>query len=140
MTTTNDATGGVVLLDVLAGEGDFDRSLLERLGHPVVACAGPEVTQLCPLLGGEGCPKFENAHGIVFELDLDRPQHRAIVERYVALARVDVPIRVVVRPDQQARYAALLTTVQVWDHEPTVADLDGFAAQVEAADRSEVRS
>ena len=136
MTTNTDDTGGVVLLDVLAGEGDFDRSILERLGHPVLTCAGPEVTELCPLLGGEGCPKFENAHGIVFELDLDRPQHRAIVERYHELARDDVPIRVVVRRDQQQRFAELLTAVQVWDHEPTVADLDGFAAQVEAADRS----
>ena len=136
MTTATDESGGVVLLDVLAGEGEFDRSILERLGHPVLTCAGPQVQELCPLLGGEGCPKFERAHGIVFELDLDRPQHRAIVERYRELARDDVPIRVVVRPDQQLRHAELLATVQVWDHDPTVADLDGFAAQVEAADRS----
>ena len=134
MSTTTDM-GGVVLLDVLAGQGGFDRSILERLGHPVVTCAGPEVTALCPLLGGEGCPKFEQAHGIVFELDLDRPQHRAIVDRYRKLARDDVPIRVVVSPDQQRRFADLLSAVQVWDHEPTVADLDGFAAQVEATDR-----
>lgn len=135
MTTPTQGTGGVVLLDVLAGEGDFDRSILERLGHPVVTCGGPEANTLCPLLGGEGCTKFEEAHGIVFELDLDRPQHRAIVERYRRLAREDMPIRVVVAPDQQRRYAELLDTVQVWDHQPTVADLDGFAAQVEAADR-----
>ena len=136
MTKSTDMSGGVVLLDVLAAEGDFDRSILERLGHPVVTCAGPEVKTLCPLLGGEGCPKFDEAHGIVFELDLDRPQHRAIVDRYSRLARDDMPIRVVVRPDQQRRYADLLATVQVWDHEPTVADLDGFAAQVEATDRA----
>lgn len=138
MTTNSDVTGSVVLLDVLAGEGDFDRSILERLGHRVVTCSGPEVKTLCPLLGGEGCPKFEQAHGIVFELDLDRPQHRAIVHRYRQLARDDVPIRVVVRPEQQRRYAHLLDTVQVWDHAPSVADLDGFAAQVEASDRSSV--
>jgi hypothetical protein len=136
MTAPTDTTGGVVLLDVLAAEGDFDKSILERLGHPVVTCVGPEVNTLCPLLGGEGCPKFDQAHGIVFELDLDRPQHRAIVDRYRRLARDDMPIRVVVRPDQQRRYADLLATVQVWDHEPTVADLDGFAAQVEATDRA----
>jgi hypothetical protein len=136
MTQTTDATGGVVLLDVLAGEGDFDRSILERLGHPVLICAGPEVDRLCPILGGEACPMFDQAHGIVFELDLDHPQHRAIVERYRQLARDDLAIRVVVRPDQQRCYADLLATVQVWDHAPTVADLDGFAAQVEAADRT----
>lgn len=135
MTTSTDVPGGVVLLDVLAGEGAFDASILERLGHPVVTCAGPDVKTLCPLLGGDGCPKFDQAHGIVFELDLDRPQRRAVVDRYRRLAREDLPIRVVVRPDQQRRYADLLATVQVWDHSPTVADLDGFAAQVEAADR-----
>ena len=128
-------TGGVVLLDVLADEGEFDRSILERLGHPVTVCGGPDVNALCPLLGGEGCPKFDEAHGIVFELDLDQSQHRAIVERYRELGRPDLPIRVVVRPEQQLRYASLLSQVQVWDHSPTVADLDGFAAQVEAADR-----
>ena len=128
-------TGGVVLLDVFDGGGEFDRSILERLGHPVVTCAGPDVKQLCPLLGGDGCPKFAQADGIVFELDLDRPQHRAIVERYHQLSRDDMPIRVVVRPDQKERFTSLLADLQVWDHEPTVADLDGFASQVEAADR-----
>jgi hypothetical protein len=135
MSTSTDTPGGLVLLDVLAGDGEFDQKTLARLGHPVLTCSGPEVNALCPLLGGTGCPKFDQAHGIVFELDLDRAQHRAILERYRQLAREDLPIRVVVRPDQRVRYADLLATVQVWDHQPTVADLDGFAAQVEAADR-----
>ena len=128
-------TSGIVLLDVEPGAGEFDRSIIERLGHPVEVCNGPESGLLCPLLGGTGCPKFDEAHGIVFELDLDRPQHRAIVQRYRELGRPDMPIRVVVRREQQQRYAALLRDVEVWDHEPTVADLDGFAAEVEAADR-----
>ncbi len=135
MNATVGMPGGVVLLDVLDGEGEFDRSMLERMGHPVVTCGGPEATALCPLLGGEGCEKFEEAHGIVFELDLDRAQHRAIVERYRELSRPDLPMRVVVRPDQRQHYASLLEQVQVWDHAPTIAELDGFAAQVEAADR-----
>lgn len=131
-----EGSGGVVLLDVAEGAGDFDRTMLERMGHPVITCAGPDVKSLCPLLGGSGCDKFEAAHGVVFELDLDRPQHRAIVERYRELGRKDMPIRVVARRDQQARYADLLSTVEVWDHVPSVADLDGFAAELEAADRS----
>ncbi len=32
------------------------------------------------------------------------------------------------------KYRDLLAGVQVWTREPTVSDLDGFAAQVEAAD------
>jgi hypothetical protein len=130
-----DRYDGVVLLDVGPGENEtFDAEFLERLGHPVVICHGPDVGSLCPLLGGTGCPKYDSAHGIVFELDLDRPQHRAIVERYRALGRPDLPIRVVVRGDQAERYAELLQDVEVWSHYPDVADLDGFAAEVEAAD------
>lgn len=127
-------TNGVVLLDVEPGEeGEFDRSILERMGHPVIVCHGPEVKHLCPLLGGEGCAKFEGAHGVVFELDLDRAQHRAIVRRYRELARPEIPIRVVVRGDQAERYRDFLRDFEVWTHQPTVADLDGFAAEVEAA-------
>lgn len=127
---------GVVLVDVTPGEGEaFDTSFLQRTGHPVMVCHGPAVRDLCPLLGGTGCPKFDAAHGIVFELDLDRQQHRAIVDRYRALSRPDLPIRVVVRGDQAERYRDLLAQVEVWTHEPNAADLDGFAAQVEAADR-----
>jgi len=126
-------SGGVILLDVAAGGGTFDRSMLERLGHPVTVCNGPE-GKLCPLLGGEGCDMFEQAHGIVFELDLDTDQHRAVVQRYRDLAP-DLPIRVVVTPAQAERYADLLEAVEVWGHDPNVADLDGFACEVEAADR-----
>ena len=132
-----ESAASVVLLDVEPGAGEFDRDILERIGHPVTVCNGPAVKSLCPLLGGEGCPKFEHAHGIVFALDLDRPQHRAILDRYRGVSRDDMPIRVVVTPEQAGRYAALLSRVQVWTHEPTVADLDGFAAQVEAVDRFE---
>jgi hypothetical protein len=126
---------GVILLDVSPGDAEaFDVSFLERNGHPVLVCHGPG-TKLCPLLGGEGCSKFDAAHGIVFQLDLDRPQHRDIVRRYRALTRPDLPIRVVVGPGQAEHYRDLLSEVEVWTHEPSVAELDGFASSVEAADR-----
>jgi hypothetical protein len=127
---------GWVLLDAEPGDdADFDRRLLERFDHPVEVCQGPEEGALCPLLGGSGCEKFDKAHGVVFKLDLDRPQHRAIVDRYRELAAEDMPIRVLCTPEQAARYADVLAGVEVWEHEPTVADLDGFAAEVEAFDR-----
>lgn len=107
--------------------------MLERLEHPVTVCNGPG-SKLCPLLGGEGCDKFDRVHGIVFELDLDTAQHRAIVRRCRDLAP-DLPIRVVVTPAQAERYAGLLEEVEVWGHDPNVADLDGFACEVEAGDR-----
>ena len=126
---------GIVLLDVSPGSaGDFDRDILERMGHPVIVCHGPG-DRLCPLLGGHGCPKFEQAHGIVFKLDLGQAQHRAILARYQQLARPDTPIRVLVDPEDAERFGHLLDGVETWIHEPNVADLDGFASEVEAADR-----
>ena len=128
--------GGAILLDVTPGfEEEFDSDILDRLGHPVIVCHGPEPGRLCPLLGGEGCGKFERAHGIVFMLDLERPQHREILARYRRLARPDLPIRAYARPEQAVRFADLLADIEVWTHLPTVADLDGMAAEVEAADR-----
>jgi len=127
--------GGVVLLDTgSAPDEAFDASFLERNGHPVVACHGPGPAGTCPLLGEEGCEMFGRAHGVVFQLDLDNPQHRAILERYRDL-RPDLPIRVVARDDQVNRFGELLAGFEVLVHDPTAADLDGFAAEIEAADR-----
>jgi len=127
---------GVVLLDVSPGASEaFERSFLERVGHPALVCHGPHEGTLCPLLAGKGCADFQAAHGIVFELDLDRPQHRAIVKRYREHGREGLPIRVVATAEQAERYRELLAGTEVWTHQPTAADLDAFAAEVEATDR-----
>lgn len=130
------STGGLIILDVATGDPnlEWDRSILEGMEHPVAVCHGPEMKHLCPLLAGLGCDMFENAHGVVFKLDLQRSQHRAILRLYREL-RPEVTVCAVVSPEQAERFAALLEDVQTWTHEPTVADLDGFAAQVEALDR-----
>jgi hypothetical protein len=126
----------MILVDVAEGEGArFDRAFLEDNGHPVVVCHGPGEGTTCPLLAGAGCQSVADAHGIVFILDLDKPQHVQILDRYRDVVRPDVPIKAVVRPGQRERYAGVLDRVEVWEHEPTAADLDGFAAEVEAADR-----
>lgn len=128
---------GTVLLDVPPGAaGEFDRATLERMGHPVLLCHGPESGVPCPLLRGAGCPMFEQAHGIVFKFDLSLDEHRAILRRYRQLARPDMPIRAMVSAADAERYAELLRDVELWPHEPCVAELDGFAAEVEAADRT----
>jgi hypothetical protein len=131
-----EAAQSLILLDVAAGAGEFDREMLERFGHAVRVCHGPDHNTLCPLLEGKGCADFEGAHGVMFELDLDRAQHRMIVRRYRDLARADVPIRVIVTAEQAERYADELEGIEVLTHSPTVADLDGFAAEVEATDRT----
>jgi hypothetical protein len=127
---------GVVLLDTTSPHDEaFDVSFLERNDHPVVVCHGPEADAGCPLVGGHGCEMFERAHGIVFQLDLDEPENRAILEKYRQL-NAEIPIRVVVRPAQLERYRELLSRFEILVREPSAADLDGFAAEVEAADRS----
>jgi hypothetical protein len=127
---------GMILIDVAPGEAaNFDQRFLERNGHPVVMCHGPDHGTLCPILTDAGCQWVSDAHGIVFVLDLDRPQHRAILSRYRDMVRDDVPIRAVVHPGQRERFASLLGRVEVWEHATTAADLDGFAAEVEAAER-----
>jgi len=135
MKVTTETAKGPILLDApLCDDTGFDISFLERNQHPVIVCHGPEPEKLCPLLAEGACAKYEAARGVIFELDLDRPQHRAILHRYRSLGPA-IPIRVVVRPDQVERYRDELADVEVWTHTPTAADLDGFAAEVEAADR-----
>jgi hypothetical protein len=129
------AKKSLILVDIPEG-GTAEVSFLEGEGHSAVICHGPGETT-CPLLTGQECLLAEKAHGILFHLDLDRPQHRTILERYKEVLREDVPIRVVTTSDQARQYASLLAGVQVWTHEPGAGDLDGFVAQVEAADRFE---
>ncbi len=123
-----------VLFDIPAGETPVDRRFLEQLGHPVEVCHGPG-DGVCPLVQGQGCPLAERAHGIVFELDLDNPKHRAILRKYKSHLPDDTPIRVTVRPGQDEKYADLLQGLRVWPHIPVAGDLDALAAEVEAADR-----
>ena len=109
-------------------------SFLERIDHPVELCHGPASGFICPILAGEGCEKVAQANGVIFHLDLDRAQHRDILEEYRATLSDDIPMRVVVQPGQDEKYAELLSGFHVWDHDPSVAELDGFAALVEAGD------
>lgn len=131
---------GAILIDVSAKESvSFETNFLEGLGHPVLICHGPPHAELCPILAraslGRVCDKLPDAHGVIFELDLDRPQHRAILCRYQEILPEDVPIRAVLKEGQAEKYRDILGGVSVWEHTPTAADLDGFAAEVEAYDR-----
>ncbi len=128
-----DAEG--LILDVTPADGDFDRDFLEKLGHPVLVCHGPEMGHLCPILK-DGCEMVNSAHGIVFQLDLERAQHRAILKRYQEVVSDDIPIVAVVREGQRSKYGELLSGIHIWETEPTASELDGLAAEVEAADWS----
>ncbi|GMQ98061.1 MAG: hypothetical protein BMS9Abin17_0566 [Acidimicrobiia bacterium] len=122
-----------LVLDVTASDATLDKDFLERIGHPVLVCHGPAWGRACPIIAGD-CPMVDAAHGVIFQLDLDRPQHRVILRRYQEVLKEDVPIMVVVTREQEELYPELLIGVQVWYEPPTIAHLDGFAAQTEAAD------
>lgn len=126
----------LIHFDVPHGDAEAHAALMERLGHPATVCHGPAENDLCPILEAEGeCPLIDAAHGVVFEFDLDREQHRQILHKYLEVIDDEVPVRVIASPDQAERYADLLRGVDVWTHEPTAGELDGFAALVEAADQ-----
>jgi hypothetical protein len=134
-----DPSESPILIDVSAGYGVFDREMLERMGHAVMVCHGPDAEENCPILEkGGGCQKVDDAHGVAFELDLDREQHRDILKRYQEVIAEGVPIRVLVREGQDEQYSELLEGVEVWTHEPNVSELDGFSARVEAYERTEL--
>ncbi len=122
-----------ILFDLPDHETPVDQEFLESLGHGVEVCHGPG-EGVCPLVQGRGCPLAERAHGVVFELDLDNPKHRAILRKYKSHLPPDTPLRVAVRPGQEEKYADLLRGLRVWAHTPVAGDLDALAAEVEAAD------
>lgn len=122
-----------LILDVTHTDAAPDREFLEHLGHPVLVCHGPAWGRACPIIKGN-CPMVDAAHGVIFQLDLDRPQHRVILKRYQEVLDDDVPIVAVVQPGQEERYPDVLRGCRVWTDGPTVAGLDGLAALVETAD------
>ncbi len=109
---------------------DWEQDFLGRLEIPVTRCCGPDAIGGCPLLKGEACTKIEGADGVLFQLDLDRKDHRQILAKYVRL--LDVPIRAVVSPEQRKRWARLLKHVEVFVPPVGPAKLDAFAAEVES--------
>lgn len=121
-----------VILDVNPDsyELDWEQDFLSRIETLVVSCCGPDTQGGCPLLRGEPCAKIEVADGVLFQLDLDRAEHRRLLAKYVRL--LDVPIRVVVTQEQKQRWAHLLELVEVFTPPIGPAKLDAFAAEVES--------
>jgi hypothetical protein len=126
-----------MILDVTPGDHEgFERHLLEGMGHRVEVCHGPGVHAECPLLEEGTCNLVNEAHGVVFKLDLDRDYHRRILQEYKRTLPADMPIAASVQPGQEVAYHDLLDGLYVWSHTPTAAELDGFASLVEAADKT----
>jgi len=125
-----------ILVDSPDGQAVFDRDILERMGHGILACHGPDSGTICPILESGHCDLVDDAHGVIFQLDLDEAQHRDILERYVEELDPGIPLRVKVRSGQDVRYADLLEGMEVWTDEPSITDLDAFSSRVEAYERT----
>lgn len=121
-----------VILNVSPDPDDlaWEQEWLERLDLPVVNCGGPHKVGACPLLKGLPCGKVARADGILFQLDLDRTDHREILATYART--LDVPIRAVVSQEQQEKYADLLADIETFTPPVGPAKLDAFAAEVGA--------
>ena len=120
-----------VLVDCRS-ELSWETDLLRQRGHDVVYCPGSPLGASCPILGGDFCAKVAAASGVIFDLDLDRAEHRAILAKYRGLLGPEIPIRVLIREDQVAAYPELFEPVQMWIERPTPADVIEFAAALES--------
>jgi hypothetical protein len=95
-----------------------------------VRCGGPHTPGACPLLEGEACGKIVKADGILFQLNLERPDHRQILKIYSET--LDIPVRAVVSEADRDRYRDLLAEVEVVTPPMGPAALDAFASEVES--------
>jgi hypothetical protein len=107
---------------------EWEQEWLTRMGFPVIPCCGPERQGGCPILGNGRCKRIDEADGVIFQLDLDRAEHRRILTQYIR--QLYVPIRVVATRDQQARWAHLLQFVKVFNPPVGRGTLDAFTAEV----------
>ena len=60
----DDASEGMILLDVTSGGNGFDRDLLERFGHAVKVCHGPDHATLgrsCAAIASSRAPMCRSA-------------------------------------------------------------------------------
>ena len=102
-----------MLIDATLGvDVQFDATFLAHNQHPVTLCHCPAHRTPGPLLADGECAQFDDAHGVVFAIDLDWHQHREILTGYRG-QNPDVPIRVVARVEQAARFADFPSTVGV---------------------------
>jgi len=130
------ATASRILIDSPDEKAVFDRDILARMGHGVMVCHGPGGGTICPILEEGHCGMVDDAHGVIFQLDLDVERHRTILAKYVEDLDPGIPLRVKVRPGQEEKYRDLLDGMEVWTTDPSVSDLDGFSSRVEAYERT----
>jgi hypothetical protein len=86
-----DPTHDVTVVDVSDWQGDIDRSVVGRMGNPVLVCFGEHNT-VCPLLNGQA---GDGAHGVVFEVLSTGDAEKGFIESFSKLVDPRVPVRVI---------------------------------------------
>jgi DNA-binding NtrC family response regulator len=88
MTSETARRPRVVIENPRGGALAAQAAALEAAGYDVTTCEGPD-THPCPVLDGQPCEYLEDADVVVYDLDLDDPQHRDVLtsvrERYPRL-------------------------------------------------------
>jgi hypothetical protein len=117
----------------VGGTTDRDpRPTLESRGHVVLECRGPNGAS-CPIVDGAGCRLVDLSLGIVFQLDLDDPYNREILQCYRTKIDRTIPIQVTATPDQAVRFADDLVGTSVITN-PADPHLNDLSARVTTAD------
>jgi hypothetical protein len=96
------------------GAGFAAERVLQDAGYEVAVCGGPDrlPDHECPLVHDGRCGLSEGADAIVHSLNLDRPEHAAVL-RALRDRLPDVPIVVEVPAPAMVRHEALLSTCRV---------------------------
>lgn len=88
-----DPTHDVTIVDVSDWPGPIDRSVVERMGDPVLVCFGDH-RDACPLLFPRD---LSETHGIVVEVRDEGAREQAFIESFTGLIDPAVPVRVISR-------------------------------------------
>lgn len=105
---------------------DEETELFASLGVSASRCLGPNTSAGCPLLVGRACKTVDAATTILFQLDLDTPNHRLLLRAY--RDNPDRRIVAVVSPEERDRWAGELGGLELIVGPPRVSDLRGVAA------------
>ena len=108
-------SASMIVVDVPAGEA-IDADLLSALDGPIMVCHAT-TGETCPTTDGR-CGLADHSHGVVFEIDLEQPEHRLLLERYRRHLGPGIPIRVLVSAEQASRFGEWLRGFDVWTEGP----------------------
>lgn len=121
----------ILLIDTNARSIRSEREALTRLGVLFDTCEGPTVAGGCPLLRDERCSKLDKADGVIFQLNVDHPANRRLLDAYIYHANDwGVPVCAVGTDGQSSVSAG--DGLVTWIPHMLLDSLDAFATRVKS--------